>query len=80
MQREPSARDLVATVLRDGNYERVPRAKLRSILDETGCLDEARSRASEFAESSRSVLLGFPQSDYCEALKSIPSYVIQRDY
>ena len=80
MQRDASARELIANVLRDGNYERVSRANLRSILEETGCLDDTRARAAEFAESSRSALEGFPESDYCEALKSIPSYVIQREY
>jgi octaprenyl-diphosphate synthase len=79
MQRDESARDLIGVVLRDRNYESVPRAKLLSILEESGSLDEARIRAAEFAETSRNVLRGFPASDYCEALKSIPSYVIQRD-
>jgi octaprenyl-diphosphate synthase len=80
MQRDESARDLVATVLRDRNYESVPRAKLLSVLEATGCVDQARIRAAEFAENSRTVLMGFPESDYCEALKSIPAYVIQREY
>jgi octaprenyl-diphosphate synthase len=80
MERDESARELIATVLRDRNYDSVPRAKLLSILEEAGCLDEARNRAAEFAETSRSALRGFPTSDHCEALKSIPSYVIQREY
>jgi octaprenyl-diphosphate synthase len=80
MKRDKSVRDLVATVLRNRNYDTFSRARLLSILEESGSLDKARTRAAEFAETSRNALRGFPESDYCEALKSIPSYVIQREY
>jgi octaprenyl-diphosphate synthase len=80
MQRNPSARELVATVLQDQNYDAVPRERLFSILEESGSLDDARARAADFAAAGSSALRSFPASDYCEALKSIPAYVIQREY
>jgi octaprenyl-diphosphate synthase len=80
IQSDFSTRKEVETVLRDGNYDMVPRANLLSALEQSGCLERARLRADKFAENARNALASFPDSDYCEALRSIPSYVIQRDH
>src|SRR2546428_5147145 len=34
--------------------------------------------AYEYAETARAGLEGLPDSDYCDALRAIPSYIIER--
>ncbi len=80
LENDFSARESVESVLKDGNYESVSRVNLLTALEQSGCLDQARLRADKFAEAARAALSSFADSEHCEALRSIPSYVIQRDY
>ena len=80
LDRDPDAEELIATVLNDGNYENVKRKSILSALEENGCLEDARTRADEFAEAARVCLENIPESDYCDALRAIPAYVLQRDH
>jgi octaprenyl-diphosphate synthase len=80
VQQDPSVRNMVETVLRDRSYDSVSRAILVSALEVSGSLDRARARADEFAETARTALNSLPESEFTEALSSIPSYVIQRDH
>jgi octaprenyl-diphosphate synthase len=80
LETDPSAREMVEKVLREGAYDGIPRADVFAALHASGSLDRARERADEFAEAARSVLHAFPESDHSDALRSIPSYVIQRDH
>lgn len=79
LESDESAREQVERVINDGNYERVSRAELLRAVQRVDGLDRARSRADEFAEAARSALDVLPDSDYCEALRAIPTYVIERD-
>lgn len=79
METEPGARELVETVVRDQNYDRVSRSELLQAVAGSGVLERARARANEYAEAARSALNEFPDSDYAESLRSIPSYVLERD-
>lgn len=79
LERDGSGRDLVETVIRDGNYEKVSRGDLLAAVDRVGGLEQARARADEYAEAARAALEGLPDSEYCDALRAIPTYVLNRE-
>jgi octaprenyl-diphosphate synthase len=76
---DDSARQMVHDVLRQGNYDTVAREDLLSAVEAAGALDRARAKADEFAEKARAALDDFPDSEYCDSLRAIPSYVLDRD-
>ena len=76
---EPKALEMVQTVLREGEYGTVSPRELRDALDSTGALDRARARADEYAENACTALQNLPDSDYCDSLRSLPSYILNRD-
>ena len=77
--RDGSGREMVETVIRDGNYSTVSRSDLFQAVERVGGLDQARARADGFAEAARASLEVLPDSEYCDALKSIPTYVLERE-
>jgi octaprenyl-diphosphate synthase len=79
MAADSSARDLLDTVMIDGNYEQVQRQQLLAALERVGALDRARARADEYAEAARRALGNLPPSEYSQALEAIPTYVLARD-
>ena len=79
LESDPSATPKVQAVIKDGNYENVSRAELLEAVDRVGGLERARARADEFAEAARTALNVLPDSEYSEALRSIPTYVIERE-
>jgi octaprenyl-diphosphate synthase len=76
---EPSARDMVQTVMNSGNYEIVPRRELHEAVQRVGALDRARGRADEFAKAASTSLDDLPESQFRNSLAAIPNYVIDRD-
>lgn len=79
LETEPGLRASVQTVMRDGNYENVTRKELLEAVERTGAMTRARRRASEFANEARRALEHLPDSEYCDALRSIPTYIIERE-
>jgi octaprenyl-diphosphate synthase len=79
LERDSSLRADVQTVMRDGDYEKIDRRMLLEAVESSGALERARQRASEYAEAARRSLEGLPDSPYCDALLSIPTYIIERD-
>jgi len=76
---EPKTLEMVQTVLREGKYATVSPGELGDALESTGALDRARDRADEYAENARTALQNLPDSDYCDSLRSLPSYILNRD-
>ena len=76
---DPKTLELVQTVLREGRYETITEEDLREALDRTGALDRARARADEYAENARAALDALPDSDYSDSLRSLPTYILNRD-
>ena len=76
---EPNTLELIQTVLREGRYTTISQQELRQALDRTGALERARARADEYAENARTVLDVLPESDYCDSLRSLPTYILNRD-
>jgi octaprenyl-diphosphate synthase len=79
LERDSSLRAAIQTVMRAGNYEQVERRMLLEAVESSGALERARRRASEYAEAARRSLENLPESPYCDALLSIPTYIIERD-
>lgn len=79
MSRDSSATDLVQRVLEEGRYESVTRAQLWEAVDRVGSIDRARERADEYASAARAALDGLADSKYADSLRSIPTYVLDRD-
>jgi octaprenyl-diphosphate synthase len=79
LERDSSGREMVETVIRDGNYGKVSRSDLFQAAERVGGLEQARSRADSFAEAARVSLDVLPDSEYCDALRSIPTYVLERE-
>ncbi len=77
--RDSSGRQMVETVIREGNYNTVSRSDLFQAVERVGGLDQARARADGFAEAARASLDVLSDSEYCEALRSIPTYVLERE-
>jgi octaprenyl-diphosphate synthase len=79
MNGDSSSREMVETVIRQGSYEEVSRAELLGLVERAGGLERARARADQFAEAARASLDNLPDSDYCDALRAIPTYVLERE-
>jgi octaprenyl-diphosphate synthase len=69
----------VQTVMREGSYREVSRASLVDAAERVGAIEKARARAREFAERAQRSLDELPDSDYKEALHSIPTYILERE-
>lgn len=79
LQREPEMRAAIQTVIADANYDAVSRASLLAALERTGALALAHERAIEYAEAAGAALDGLNGSPHAEALRSIPTYIVERD-
>ncbi len=74
-----SAREKIQTVISEKGYESVTRRELLESVERSGASELARVRADEYAEAARSALDILPDSEYTESLRSIPTFVIDRD-
>jgi octaprenyl-diphosphate synthase len=79
LESDPDSTEKIQTVINDGTYEQVTRAELLAAVDRVGGMERARTRADEFAEAARNALNVLPDSEYCDALRSIPTYVLERE-
>jgi octaprenyl-diphosphate synthase len=76
---KPSARDMVQTVMRDGNYETVGRNELLDEVNAVGSIERVRVCADAYAGAAKKNLDALKESRYSEALSAIPTYVLERD-
>ena len=76
---DPAKRAAVLSVMRTGSYADSPRAALIHAAEQTGALARARARAIEYAEAARATLDTLPDSPYRDALRSIPTYILERE-
>jgi octaprenyl-diphosphate synthase len=76
---DPKTREMVQTVLREGKYGTIGQQELRDAMVRTGALEKARAKADEYAEEARAALENLADSDYCDSLAALPSYILDRD-
>ena len=79
MESEPSKRDVVRSVLRNGDYSKTSKQELCAAISTSGALARARDVAHDYAQAARTALDCLPESPYRDALQALPTYVLQRD-
>jgi octaprenyl-diphosphate synthase len=76
----PEELQLVADVLADGSYERVPFDKIRCLIERHQGFERARERAQSFTDKARAIIHEFPESPYQRALAAVTDLVTDRDH
>jgi len=69
----------VETVMKDGNYARVPFSQILAILDRHKGVERARDRAQTFSSRAREIMAAFPDTPYRRALLTATDLVTNRD-
>ncbi|MEO8126655.1 MAG: polyprenyl synthetase family protein [Bryobacteraceae bacterium] len=73
-------RQMVETVLRENNYEKVSVKDIRKFIDRHDGISRAQHRAQEFAAKARAIINEFPDSPYQRALADVTDLVTDRDH
>jgi octaprenyl-diphosphate synthase len=76
---DPSTLKMIQQVLSERSYQTVSQQDLLDAMGRTNALERARVVADEYAENARAALECLPDSDYCDSLRSLPTYVLTRD-
>jgi octaprenyl-diphosphate synthase len=71
---------MVASVLQDRNYERVPFTNILELISRRRGIERVRERARRFTETARARIGEFPASPYQRALYAITELVTDRDH
>jgi octaprenyl-diphosphate synthase len=70
----------ISRVLDEGGFQSVRYAEVLEMLERYGTLQAARDKAREIAEQARSSLEGLPDSTYKDALRSLPDFILDREF
>ncbi len=73
-------RTMVATVLREGTYDRVSFTDILRFIERRRGIERARDKAQQFTEKARAIITEFPESPYQRALAAITDLVTDRDH
>ena len=76
----PDERQLVATVLKDGNYDQAPFREILRMIQRHRGFDRVRERAQSFTERARAIIGEFPDSPYQRALSAVTELITERDH
>lgn len=76
---DPSMLEMIQSVLREGKFASVDQHDLRAAMIRSGALKKARARADEYAAEARNALDNLPDSEYCDSLRALPTYILDRD-
>jgi octaprenyl-diphosphate synthase len=79
LEEDPKLKHAVQTVMREGSYGEFTRDFFLRAADRTGALERARVRAQEYAISAVRALDALRPSEYADALRSIPAYILERE-
>jgi octaprenyl-diphosphate synthase len=77
--KDPAALETIRRILADGNYETTSQQDLLDALSQTDALERARALADEYAENARAALDCLSGSEYCDSLRELPTYILNRD-
>lgn len=78
LKEKPQMKAILQQIMQEGSYKEFSRERLLDELNKINVLEETRNRAYHFADAAQSVIKKLPESDYREALHSLPSYIIER--
>ncbi len=73
------ARELVARVLEEKEFDSVRPETIVSLVHESGALDRARSLAHDYARRAKLCLNGGTNSEYGRALLTLPDFILERE-
>jgi len=73
------ARELVARVLAEKEFQSVSPETIVSLVQDSGALDRARSLAQEYAKRGKDCLNGHRDSEYARALATLPDFILDRE-
>ena len=76
----PEDRQLVHTVLKDGNYDRAPFGKILQMIERHHGFERVRERAEAFTDKARAIMNEFPESPEQRALTALTALVADRDH
>ena len=75
----PEEQSKIETVLRHGAFNGVTHGEILEILQRYGSLEAATARATQYAESARTSICTFPDSEIKRALLWAPEFVVARE-
>jgi len=73
------ARELVARVLAEKEFDSVRPETIVSLVHDSGALDRARCLAQEYARRAKACLNGHRDSEYAQALATLPDFILERE-
>jgi octaprenyl-diphosphate synthase len=73
------ARELVARVLKEKEFDSVRPETIVALVQESGALDRARNLAHEYAHRAKACLNGHGDSEYARALRTLPDFILERE-
>ena len=76
---EPRMKAGVQSVMREGAYGEFTRDALVRAAEKSGALERARAAATSYAEAAVKALEEVESSKYTDGLRSIPSYILERE-
>ena len=79
VKNQPELKKDLEKIMRDGDYESVPREMLLENLKSAGLVEETRKRAYYYANLAIKNLEILPKTEYRLALEEIPGYMIERN-
>jgi octaprenyl-diphosphate synthase len=79
LEESPGVKASAQSVMREGSYDEHPRATFLREAERAGALERARARAASYAEAAAASLDALRPSEYADALRSIPSFILERE-
>jgi len=73
------ARELVARVLAEKEFDSVRPETIVSLVHDSGALDRARCLAQDYAHRAKACLNGHRDSEYARALATLPDFILERE-
>ena len=70
----------ISTVLEEGGFHAVQFAEVLDMMERHGALRRSRDKARELAEQARSALGAFSDSPFKDALRSLPEFILEREF
>jgi octaprenyl-diphosphate synthase len=73
------AREMVARVLEEKEFQSVQPEKLVALVRDSGALDRVRNLAHDYARRAKSCINGSGDSEYARALRTLPDFILARE-
>lgn len=75
----PSLKQKIEKIMFDGDYSALPRAELRSMLEDNGIIHLIKARAGDYVEQARKSLDVLAESEYRSCLGDVLTFVTDRN-